>query len=41
MNPAAIDLAGIVKHYHMGAEDIPALKGIDLQVRRAAARARC
>ena len=28
----AITLAGIVKHYRMGAEDIPALKGIDLTV---------
>jgi len=31
-NPPAIELAGIVKHYRMGEEDIPALKGIDLSV---------
>jgi putative ABC transport system ATP-binding protein len=30
--PPAIELAGIVKHYRMGEEDIPALKGIDLSV---------
>jgi len=29
---AAIALTGIVKHYRMGEEDIPALKGIDLAV---------
>jgi putative ABC transport system ATP-binding protein len=32
MNPPAIALRGIVKHYRMGTEDIPALKGIDLEV---------
>jgi putative ABC transport system ATP-binding protein len=29
---SAIALTGIVKHYRMGVEDIPALKGIDLDV---------
>ncbi len=29
---AAIALRGIVKHYRMGDEDVPALKGIDLDV---------
>ncbi|MBU1237575.1 MAG: ABC transporter ATP-binding protein [Gammaproteobacteria bacterium] len=28
----AIDLSGIVKHYRMGEEDIPALRGVDLEV---------
>ena len=32
MTTAAIALTGIVKHYRMGEEDIPALKGIDLDV---------
>ena len=32
MSASAISLAGIVKHYRMGGEDIPALKGIDLDV---------
>jgi putative ABC transport system ATP-binding protein len=33
MTPApAIALSGIVKHYHMGEEDIPALRGIELAV---------
>ena len=32
MSSAAIALTGIVKHYRMGAEDIPALKGISLEV---------
>ncbi len=32
MTTAAIALTGIVKHYRMGEEDIPALKGIDLAV---------
>jgi len=32
MTATAIALSGIVKHYHMGEEDIPALKGIDLDV---------
>ncbi len=31
-SPPAIALAGIVKHYRMGEEDVPALKGIDLMV---------
>jgi putative ABC transport system ATP-binding protein len=31
-SPPAIALAGIVKHYRMGEEDVPALKGIDLTV---------
>jgi putative ABC transport system ATP-binding protein len=30
--PPAIVLTGIVKHYRMGDEDVPALKGIDLTV---------
>jgi putative ABC transport system ATP-binding protein len=29
---SAIALTGIVKHYRMGAEDVPALRGIDLDV---------
>jgi putative ABC transport system ATP-binding protein len=32
MNAPAIALTGIVKHYRMGEEDIPALRGIDLDV---------
>jgi putative ABC transport system ATP-binding protein len=28
----AIALTGVVKHYHMGGEDVPALKGVDLTV---------
>jgi len=32
MKPPAIALTGIVKHYRMGEEDIPALKGVDLSV---------
>jgi len=32
MTTTAISLTGIVKHYRMGDEDIPALKGIDLEV---------
>ncbi|MDP2811265.1 MAG: ABC transporter ATP-binding protein [Rhodocyclaceae bacterium] len=32
MTATAIALTGIVKHYRMGVEDIPALKGIDLDV---------
>ena len=32
MTATAIALTGIVKHYRMGGEDIPALKGIDLAV---------
>ncbi|HTY02930.1 MAG TPA: ABC transporter ATP-binding protein [Rhodocyclaceae bacterium] len=32
MTSAAIALKGIVKHYRMGDEDIPALRGIDLDV---------
>jgi putative ABC transport system ATP-binding protein len=32
MAAPAIALSGIVKHYRSGAEDIPALKGIDLEV---------
>jgi putative ABC transport system ATP-binding protein len=31
-NPPAIALAGVVKHYRMGGEDVPALKGVDLTV---------
>jgi putative ABC transport system ATP-binding protein len=31
-NSQAIALTGIVKHYRMGAEDVPALRGIDLAV---------
>jgi putative ABC transport system ATP-binding protein len=31
-SPPAIALAGIVKHYRMGEEDVPALRGIDLTV---------
>jgi putative ABC transport system ATP-binding protein len=29
---AAISLSGIIKHYRQGDEDVPALKGIDLEV---------
>jgi putative ABC transport system ATP-binding protein len=32
MSTAAISLTGIVKHYRMGDEDVPALKGISLEV---------
>ena len=32
MTAAAIALTGIVKHYRLGDEDVPALKGIDLAV---------
>jgi putative ABC transport system ATP-binding protein len=32
VNAPAIALTGIVKHYRMGAEDIPALRGINLDV---------
>jgi putative ABC transport system ATP-binding protein len=32
MTTEAIALAGIVKHYRFGNEDVPALKGIDLKV---------
>jgi putative ABC transport system ATP-binding protein len=31
-SPPAIVLTGIVKHYRMGDEDIPALRGIDLEI---------
>ena len=30
--PPAIALTGIVKHYRMGDEDIPALRGVDLEI---------
>jgi putative ABC transport system ATP-binding protein len=33
MTSAAISLTGIVKHYRLGDEDVPALRGIDLEVR--------
>jgi putative ABC transport system ATP-binding protein len=32
MDAPAIALTGIVKHYRMGEEDIPALRGIDLEI---------
>ncbi|MGE5468753.1 MAG: ABC transporter ATP-binding protein [Ignavibacteria bacterium] len=32
MATAAIALRGIVKHYRMGEEDVPALKGVDLDI---------
>jgi putative ABC transport system ATP-binding protein len=32
MSVPAIALSGIVKHYRMGDEDIPALRGIDLEI---------
>ena len=32
MSVPAIALSGVVKHYRMGDEDIPALRGIDLEV---------
>jgi putative ABC transport system ATP-binding protein len=36
MNTLAIKLSGIAKHYRMGGEDIPALKGIHLEVPQGA-----
>ncbi len=36
MNTLAIKLSGIVKHYRMGSEDVPALKGIDFEVPQGA-----
>jgi putative ABC transport system ATP-binding protein len=32
MDAPAIALTGIVKHYRMGEEDIPALRGVDLEI---------
>ena len=34
MNKLAVKLSGIVKNYRMGGEEIPALKGVDLDVPR-------
>lgn len=34
MNTLAVKLSGIVKHYRMGGEEIPALKGVNLDVPR-------
>lgn len=34
MGTLAVKLSGVFKHYRMGGEDIPALKGVDLEVPR-------